>query len=105
MREKGSVIAFCAVTAAMGATVFASSSAGAVPLAGYSGLNSAVRQAIPTQEARYICRGSRRHRCYYVSRPARPHFNGYYYGSNWGGMYPGEAEYNVHYWGSGANKF
>ena len=106
MREKGLVIAFCAVIAAIGTTVFASSSARAMRLAG---LNSAIRQAIPTQEARYTCRG--RHRCYHASRPERSHFNGnnynhfngYYYGWNWGGMYPGETEYNYHYWGSPLN--
>src|SRR6516165_6226216 len=105
MRERGSVIAFCAVIASIGTTVFASSSARAMRLAG---LNSAIRQAIPTQEARYKCR---RHSCYYASRPERSHFNGnshnhfngYYYGWNWGGMYPGETEYNYHYWGSPLN--
>jgi len=106
MREKGSIMAFCAATAAIGATAFLSADARAVPLAGDSGLNAAIHSATPAQEVRYVCRGSHRHKCYYVSvaRPSeRP--PGYYpYNKGvWGNMYPGEDEYNVHYWGSGAN--
>ena len=105
MREKGSVTAFCAVTAAIGATVFASASARAVPMA-YPALNNATHQATSAHEVRYICRGSHRHRCYYVNvarSSERP--PGYYPWNRgvWGNMYPGEDEYNVHYWGSGAN--
>jgi hypothetical protein len=99
MRERGSVTAFFAVTAA---TVFASASARAVPMAG--GLNSA--RATPAQEVRYISRGSHRHRCCYVNvarSSERP--IGYYPWNKgvWGNMYPGQTEYNVHYWGSGVN--
>ena len=50
MRAKGSVTAFCAVTAAIGATVFASAGAQAVPLAGYSGLNTAIHSATSAQQ-------------------------------------------------------
>jgi hypothetical protein len=109
MREKGSVMAFCAATAAMAATVFASAGARAVPLAGYSGLNAAVHSATSAQEVRYVCRGSHRQRCNYVAGPERsPGYHPYagYYPYNrgvWGNMYPGESEYNVHYWGSGVN--
>ena len=106
MREKGSVTAFCAVTAAIGATVFASASARAVPMAGYSGLNNATHQAIPAQEVKYICRGSHRHRCYYVNVARSSQRSPGYYPWNkgvWGNMYPGQTEYNVHYWGSGVN--
>jgi hypothetical protein len=104
MREKGSLTAFFAATAAIGATVFASASARAVPMAGYSGLNSA--KATSAQEVKYICRGSHRHRCYYASvarSSERP--PGYYPWNKgvWGNMYPGQTEYNVHYWGSGVN--
>ena len=106
MREKGSVIAFCAATAAIGATVFASAGARAVPLAGYSGLGAAIHAASPAQQVRYVCRGSHRQRCYYyVARPEPARPPGYYPWNpgTWGKMYPGEDEYNVHYWGSGAN--
>ena len=105
MREKGFLTAFFAATAAIGATVFASASARAVPIA-YPGLNNASHQAAPAQEVRYICRGSHRHRCYYVNvarSSERP--PGYYPWNKgvWGNMYPGQDEYNVHYWGSPAN--
>jgi hypothetical protein len=111
MREKGSVTAFCAVTAAIGATVFASAGAQAVPLAGYSGLNTAIHSATSAQQVRYICRGSHRQRCYHVAGPERspgyyPQAGYYPYNKGvWGNMYPGQDEYNVHYWASGANKF
>jgi hypothetical protein len=87
MQEKGSVIAFCAVTASVGAAVFVSSSARALPLAGYSVHGAGIHQATTTQKARYICRGSRRHRCYYISRPEQTtrDFSGYYR-SGWNGM-------------------
>jgi hypothetical protein len=89
MREKGSFIAICAVTVA----VFASPSAGAVPLSGHFVLNGGMDQAITTQKARHVCRGSQRRRCYYTSRryyTSRPeqttrHFNEYYR-SGWNGM-------------------
>jgi len=103
MREKGSVIAFCAVTAAImliGVTVFVSSSARAVSLAGHSGLKIAIHQATATREARYVCRGSHRSRCYYVSHPEQTLR---YNRRNWNGLYKGEAEYNYHYWGSPLN--
>jgi hypothetical protein len=82
MREKGSFIAFCAVTAA----VFASSSAGAVPLPGYFVLNAGMDQAITTQKARYVCRGSQRRRCYYISRPEQTTRQEDYHRSGWNGM-------------------
>ena len=105
MREKGSVTAFFAVTAAIGATVFASATARAVPMA-YPGPNNAAHKATSAQEVKYICRGSHRHRCYYASvarSSERP--PGYYPWNKgvWGNMYPGQDEYNVHYWGSPAN--
>jgi len=101
MREKGSVIPFCGVTAAtmlMGATVFASSSAQAVP--GYSGLKTAIQQASVIQEARYTCRGSNPRRCYYVAPPARSLG---YDRSGWGGRYRAEANYPYYQWGSVLN--
>jgi len=94
-------IAFCTVTAAIGATVFASASARAVPIAG---LNSA--KAIPAQEVKYTCRGSHQHRCYYVNvARSSGRYPGYYPYTKgvWGNMYRGQDEYNVHYWGSGVN--
>ena len=108
MRERGSVTAFFAVTAAIGATVFASASARAVPMAGYSGLNHTTHQATPAQEVKYICQGAHRHRCYYVNVARSSQRSPGYYPWNkgvWGNMYPGQDEYNVHYWASGANKF
>ena len=99
MREKDSVMAFCAVAAAVmliGTTVFASSRAQAVPLARSSGLKAAIHQATVTQEARYICRGPHGRRCYYVSRPEQTlrHERSY-------GIDPNQATY--HYWASPAN--
>jgi hypothetical protein len=91
MREKGSIIA----SMLLGATLFAPSSVQAVPLAGGK---AAIHQATTTQQVR--CRSSRRNRCYYVSRPERAIR---YNRSNRNGMYPGEAEYNYHYWGSPLN--
>jgi len=101
MREKDSVMAFCAVAAAVmliGTTVFASSRAQAVPLARSSGLKAAIHQATVTQEARYICRGPHGRRCYYVSRPEQPlrYERPYTYGID-----PNAATY--HYWASPAN--
>ena len=101
MREKESVMAFCAVAAAImliGATVFASSRAQAVPLARSSGLKAAIHQAAVTQEARYTCRGPHGRRCYYVSRPeqALRYERPYTYGID-----PNAAIY--HYWASPAN--
>jgi hypothetical protein len=73
MRE--SVIAFCTVTAAttlIGATLFASSGAQAIPLAGPSGLKTAIHQATATQKVHDTCRrGSHGRKCYHVSRPDR----------------------------------
>jgi hypothetical protein len=73
MRE--SVIVFCVKPAAamlLGATLFASSHAQAMPLAGSSGLKSAIHEANATQKVGYICRrGSHGRRCNYVSRPDR----------------------------------
>ena len=101
MREKDSVMAFCAGAAAVmliGTTVFASSGAQAVPLARSSGLKAAIHQAMVTQEARYICRGPHGRRCYYVSRPEQTlrHERSYTYGID-----PNQATY--HYWASPAN--
>jgi hypothetical protein len=98
MRAKGSATAFCALGAAIGATVLTAANARAIPLAGYSLHSAAIQQATTTQKARHVCRG--RHRCYYVSRPERAIR---YNRSNRNGMYPGEAEYNYHYWGSPLN--
>ena|SRR6516164_3888623 len=101
MREQQSVMALCAVAAAImltGATVLASSRAQAVPLARSSGLKAAIHQATVTQEARYICRGPHGRRCYYVSRPERTlrYERPYTYGID-----PNAAIY--HYWASPAN--
>ena len=101
MRKKESVMAFCAVAAAImlaGATVFGSSRAQAVPLARSSGLKTAIHQATVTQEARYICRGSHGRRCYYVSRPEHTlrYERPYTYGID-----PNSALY--HYWASPSN--
>ena len=101
MRKKESVMAFCAVAAAImlaGATVFGSSRAQAVPLARSSGLKTAIHQATVTQEARYKCRGSHGRRCYYVSRPEHTlrYERPYTYGID-----PNAATY--HYWASPAN--
>jgi hypothetical protein len=95
MRKKGSVRAFCVVTAAIGVTVLASSSARAVPLAG---LKAAIHQTTITQEVRYMCRGPHGRRCYYVSRPEQTlrHERPYTYGID-----PNAAIY--HYWASPAN--
>jgi hypothetical protein len=97
MREKGLVIAFCALCAATGATVLTAASARAIPMVGYSVHSAAIHKATTIQKVRYTCR---RHRCYYVSRPERAiRYNRYYRN----GMYPGEAQYNYHYWGSPLN--
>src|SRR6516225_2759755 len=106
MREKGSVRAFCAATAAIGATVLASSSARAVPLARSFGLKAAIHQTTIIQEARYICRGRHGRRCYYVSRPEhtlryeRPYTYRYERPYTYG-IDPNAAIY--HYWASPAN--
>jgi hypothetical protein len=101
MREKESVMTFCAVAGAVvliGATVFASSHAQAVPLARSSGLKTAIHQATVTQEARYTCRGPHGRRCYYVSRPEQTlrYERPYTYGID-----PNQALY--HYWASPSN--
>jgi hypothetical protein len=88
MREKGSVVAVCAVTTMLSAAAFGSPSARALPLSGYSGLNAAIHHATTTQKARHVCRG--RHRCHYVSRPpeqtTRPTRQEDYHRSGWNGM-------------------
>jgi hypothetical protein len=101
MREKESVMAFCAVAGAImliGVMVLASSRAQAVPLARSSGLKTAIRQATVTQEARYTCRGPHGRRCSYVSRPEQTarYERPYTYGID-----PNSAIY--HYWASPAN--
>jgi hypothetical protein len=111
MRE--SVIVFCVMPAAamlLGATLFASSRAQAMPLAGSSGLKSAIYEANATQKVGYICRrGSYGRRCYYVSRPdrnvryARPYANGayrFYTPQLPYDRYP----YDPYYWASGARR-
>ena len=101
MRDKESVMAFCATAGAImliGVTVFASSRAQAVPLAMSSGLKAAIHEATVTQQARYICRGPHGRRCYYVSRPEQTlrYERSYTYGID-----PNAATY--HYWASPAN--
>lgn len=103
-----SAIVFCAVTAAnmlVGAMLFASSGTQAMPVAGHSGLNTAIHQANAAQKVAYICRqGSYGRRCYYVSRPdrnpryARPYANG---GDNWdqAKTFVGNPRYNAYQWG------
>ena len=103
MQEKGLITVFQAVTAAamlMGAMIFASSGAKALSLAGYSGLKAAIYHATVTQEARYVCRGSHRRKCYHVSGPERTLR---YNRSGWNGRYRGEANYNYYQWGSPNN--
>jgi hypothetical protein len=85
MRGKGSVITFCALCAAIGATVLTAASARAVPLVGYSVHSAAIRQATTTQEARHVCRGHPR-RCYYISRPEQTTRQEDYHRSGWNGM-------------------
>ena len=99
-----SVTIFRAATAATlltGVTLFGSSGPQAMPLAGPSGLKSAIHQQNAIQEVGYVCRrGSYGRRCYYVSSPHRTlRYERPYDPWDQTKYFVGNSHYNVFQWG------